>query len=113
MGRAKDRSTREESAPSEFLLSGLLVIAVPLWMDRLFLMSWEERDRRRSACLDVLAGSEADGVACLATGSHTKDGKVGEAFNRLAEALALGALQPGGVTFMGMHFEAGEPPKAA
>lgn len=82
----------------------LLAVAVPLWLDRLLLLTPEARERRRVACLEAL--SYSNGVARLATGCPGGKGEVAETFNRLAEALALRALLPGSVFFAGMRFEA-------
>ncbi len=110
MGRGKGRSEAGESAPSDFLLTGLLAIAVPGWMDRLWPLSWAEKMRRRDACLAAMGitddGDLLTGIAGLADPDvRAKKGQVANAFNRMAEGLALLALQPGGVTFMGMHWE--------
>lgn len=90
---------------------GLLELAVPLWIERLRPLPWPERMRVRDECLAVLATGKderdcLEGVANLACGSRGKPGQVAEAFNALAKALALGALQPGGVRFGGMCWEA-------
>lgn len=91
---------------------GLLQVAVPLWVEQFRPMAWEERMRVRDGCLGALCTGEGpglEGVANLACGAKGKPGQVAGAFNALAKALALGALQPGGVTFAGMHFEASTP----
>ena len=107
--RAKEEEDRGRFPPA----LGLLEVAVPLWIERVRNLSWEDRMKRRDHCLVGLgiatdAGDALAGVACLATSSAGKPGQVAAAFNALAEALALGALQPGGVTFAGMHFEAAD-----
>jgi hypothetical protein len=103
------RRKAEESREMPAAL-GLLEVAVPLWMEQFRPMSWDERMKVRDACLGALCTGEGaksglDGIANLACGAKGKPGQVAEAFNALAKALALGALQPGGVTFGSMHFE--------
>lgn len=104
------RETREapEAERESPAAMGLFEVAVPLWIERLRPMTWEERMKVRDECLDVIAGDKGlGGIECLATGTRPKKpGKAAEAFNAVAKALALGALQPGGVRFAGMHFEA-------
>lgn len=97
-------------------LVGLLMVAVPLWMDRFHHLSWEERMTIRDECLGVIGVGKDDkdcmeGTACLAAGARGKPGQVAGAFNAIAKALALGALQPSGVTAFGLHFEVGEVPR--
>jgi len=104
---------KEMLGDKEATLRAALRLAVPFWMGRLESLTWEERMKRRDECLVVLGVGRhdkdcMDGAACLAEGFPARrKGQVAEAFNRLAEGLAIGALQPGGVTFMGLHFEAG------
>lgn len=66
----------------------------------------------RDECLAGLGmtddGALLGGIANFACGSRGKPGQVAGAFNALAKSLALGALQPGGVRFAGMHFEASD-----
>lgn len=93
-------SEREGSDP---VLLGMLEVAVPMWIDRVRPLSWEERKARANACLAVIGyGDSLESIACLVTG--VKGGE--RAFNAVAEALAIGALQPGGVSFGGLHWEA-------
>jgi hypothetical protein len=98
----------QESQEGFSIELGLLEVAVPLWIERFRPMAWEDRVKIRDECLDVIAGDKGlGGIEALATGTRPKKaGKAAEAFNALAKALALGALQPGGVKFGGMHFEA-------
>lgn len=59
----------------------------------------------RDRALAVIGCTEdSESIAVFAAGGG-KPGQVARAFNAVAQALALGALQPGGVTFGGMHFE--------
>jgi hypothetical protein len=80
---------------------GLLAVAVPLRIAEVRRLPDGERAR--------LAREAAEHIA-----SHGDDlmyrgrkGAAAEAFNKLATGLAVLALQPGGVTFAGMQFEAG------
>jgi hypothetical protein len=87
---------------------GLLEVAVPLWIDQFRPMPWDERMKIRDEALGIIGcTAECDAIALLICGARGKiPGRVAGAFNAIAKALALGALQPGGVTFAGMHFEA-------
>jgi hypothetical protein len=105
----RDQLEQLERPPARL---GLLELAVPLWIDRLRPLPWEERLQVRDGALARLGASTDDpgkltGIAGLADPDvRTKPGQVAGAFNALAQALALGALQPGGVSFAGMHWEA-------
>jgi hypothetical protein len=86
---------------------GLLQVAVPLWVDRFRPMTWEERMKVRDQCLGIIGcDTDAESIALFVVGTAGKPGQIATAFNAVAQALALGALQPGGVHFCGMHFEA-------
>jgi hypothetical protein len=78
-----------------------LEAAVPLWIERLRGLSWEEIQERARVCAQVVA---AKGDVIQFRGSRR--GETAEAFNRLAEGLACAAFAPGGVRFMGLHFDA-------
>lgn len=85
------------------LLRDALQVAVPLWCAEV--EPWDEayRAERRAACSLVIA-SQGDNI--LFKGK--KPGQSADAFNRLAEGIALLALAPGGVKLFGLHFEATE-----
>lgn len=106
------REGREaRAAGEEFPASlGLLEVAVPLWIEEFRPLAWEERMKIRDEVLDVIAGDKGlGGIEALATDSRPKrTGMAALAFNALAKALALGALQPGGVKFAGMQWDASE-----
>jgi hypothetical protein len=79
------------------LLTASLEVAVPL---RIFeIRDWTLKKRMEVArhCAEVVA-SHGDDLQF--GGKHTAD-----AFNKLALGLAVMAYQPGGVTFMGRHWE--------
>lgn len=79
------------------LLRVSLQAAVPLWIADV--RDWEPERRVEAArgCADVIA---AHGDDLQFGGRHTAD-----AFNSLARGLACCAYQPGGVTFLGDHWE--------
>lgn len=95
-----------------------LSCAVPLWLDRVRALSPEERAARAVACSrvislgeknDELRGQHGCGPALLACGEQPRGSNLGApaaVFNALAEGLALAALLPGGVTYLGHRWEA-------
>jgi hypothetical protein len=85
---------------SEDLLRTTLQAAVPLWMHSVRTWSFERRGHEAAKCADVIA---AHGDDLMFGGKHTS-----ETFNKLALGIACAAYQPGGITFMGDHWEAGE-----
>jgi len=82
------------------LLRIALAAAVPLWIAELRLCSVKHRMERALVCGQHVA--EHGDVVQFHGG---KKGASAEAFNRLAEGLACLAFQPGGVTFLGDHWE--------
>lgn len=80
------------------LLRVSLQVAVPLWI--VDVRDWTPEQRMGAALgyADVIA---AHGDDLQYGGRHTTD-----AFNSLARGLACCAYQPGGVTFLGDHWEA-------
>ena len=80
------------------LLRCALEVAVPLWIERVRDWSEAERARRRAVCSQAVA---KHGDVIL----YRERGKTADAFNRLAEGLALLAFVPGGVTLGDLHFE--------
>ena len=81
------------------LLSISLSAAVPLWIEKLKPLEPEQRIARASGLSDTIA---AHGDIILYRGG--KKGESAKAFNALAEGLAIGAFQPGGVTAFGQHW---------
>jgi hypothetical protein len=59
----------------------------------------EQRIARASGLADIIA---SQGDIILYRGG--KKGETAKAFNAMAEGLAIGAYQPGGVTFLGEHW---------
>jgi len=85
------------------LMQGSLSVAVPLWIERLRGLSWEEK-QKRVVDVPTLLGEKGD---VMLFGGGEK-GEAGEVFNRLAEGVAVLAFMPGGVNVFGCHFEAKE-----
>lgn len=85
--------------PPSLLL--VLEVAVPMWIDRIRDWSVDERTRRAGELVDAIA-SHGDDLFGRPKG---KRGQSAEAFNRTAEALAIGSYQPGGVSFGGLHWQ--------
>lgn len=75
-----------------------LRLAVPLWITQIRGWNEAERIRRAGICAQYIA---SHGDALQFTSKNTA-----EAFNRLAEGLAVAAFNPGGVTFGDQHWEA-------
>lgn len=86
-------------ARNDELLSWTLMIAVPLWIERLRDLPTEQRIARARACAQVVA-EHGDHVLYRSK----RAGETAAAFNALAEGLACLAFQPGGVEFAGQHF---------
>lgn len=83
--------------PINVVLEATLQVAVPLWVEELRALAPEERAARAQEAALFIA---AHGDDLQFGGPHCR-----EAFNRLAEGLALLSFQPGGVRFAGLHFE--------
>jgi hypothetical protein len=80
------------------LLPIALQAAVPLWIGRVREMTPGQRQARAAELAQVIAER---GDSILFRG---KRGESAAAFNALAEGLAIGAFQPGGVTAFGSHW---------
>lgn len=85
------------------LLLFSLEMAVPLWVDRWKDRPWEERQKRATECGDIIA-SQADQILFKTKKSKDNVGTAA-AFNTLAESLAILSFVPGGVKFLGRHWE--------
>jgi hypothetical protein len=88
------------------LIEITLSAAVPLWIEELKRKPIRHVLARAQACAQVVA--EKGDVLQF----RGKRGESAAAFNGLAEGLACLAFAPGGVRFMGMHFEAVHPAAA-
>lgn len=93
-----------DEGPNQALLIGLLEVAVPEWQARLRQHSWDYLDHRRHDLATTIASR---GDVVMYAGKRT--GASAEAFNALAETLALLSFGPRGVTFCGRHWEARHP----
>lgn len=83
------------------LIVTTLQAAVPLWVeiyqrDR----SWDQVRDQLPRCGQMIA-EHGDNILF----KSKKKGENAAAFNALAEALAILSFAPGGVTFLGLHFE--------
>jgi hypothetical protein len=93
-GRAADRAAPPALLPA-------LALAVPLRIEELRLTSFEERAALARAAAQEIA-EHGDNV--LFSGPRRGDSE--KAFAALVTGLAVGAHQPGGVRFAGLHWEA-------
>lgn len=92
------------SCPSSAsLLRATLEVAVPLWIESVRKLPPEVRIERGHELADVIA-EKGDVIQFRGK----KKGESARAFNALAESLAIMSFVPGGVRFMGLHFEAHE-----
>lgn len=82
------------------LLETSLEAAVPMWCHEMRSWSPEKRIERAAICSQYVA---EHGDVILYKGS--KRGESADAFNRLAEGVAICAFQPGGVRIFNLHFE--------
>jgi len=89
------------SKETETLLRETLKTAVPLWIEELKGVPFDDIIERARRCSDIVA-AKGDNILFRSK----KKGETAEAFNRLAEGIACLAFCPGGVTFLGLHFEA-------
>jgi hypothetical protein len=89
-----------------------LQVAVPLWIERWKHATPQRRADRAVECADMVA-AHGDAILYRTKGrprrlhDETDEGEPGtaEAFNHLAEGIALGAYVPGGITMFGHHWE--------
>src|SRR4051812_29099235 len=86
------------------LLCMMLSAAVPMWAHKLKTVPMSELIARGPMLADVI-GSKGDIIQFRSK----KKGETAEAFNRLAEALAIMSFFPGGVKFCGDHYEHNHP----
>lgn len=89
---------------NDALLAATLATAVPLWIMRLEQQPWSYIAQRAPECAQIVA-EKGDIIQYRSK----KEGETAKAFNALAEGIAICAFSPGGVKFMGMHFEARHP----
>jgi hypothetical protein len=82
------------------LLRTALSSAVPLWIEEMKKLTWEERRVIASESSGIVA-HQGDNI--LYKGA--KKGDTAKAFNALARGLAVCSFVPGGVKAFGLHFE--------
>lgn len=80
-----------------------LAAAVPLWIEKMKAMPWEERMEMIKGAGDALAFK---GDILLFGGG--KRGEQGDIFNQLAKAIAVMSFLPGGINTFGGHWETKE-----
>lgn len=85
---------------TQALLRVALSAAVPLWVADLQRRPWVEVQELARACADTVA-SKGDVILYRSK----KKGETAEAFNALAKGIAALSFAPGGVTFLGDHYE--------
>lgn len=87
--------------PGSDLMVATLELAVPLWIMRV--REWtEERRMERARIIGYILAEHGDDILF----QGPKKGDTTRAFNAMAEGVAIAAFSPGGVTFMGHHWEA-------
>lgn len=94
------QEVRHYEKTTRVLLAGMLSLAVPLWIETMRSWTEEERMEYGRRCADIVAEK---GDVILYRGNR---GESAKAFNALAEGVAACAFAPGGVTILGLHFEA-------
>lgn len=85
---------------SEHLLVGMLELAVPMWVEKVARYTPEHRAERQRICSETI-GSKGDVILY----KSKKAGESADAFNHLAEGLALLAFAPGGVKVFGRRWQ--------
>lgn len=86
------------------LLMSTLELAVPMWIEQLQRQSWFSIQDRIPSIVNIIA-SQGDRIMFVTKKKH----ETAHAFNALAEALAIGAFMPGGISAFGLHFQAEHP----
>ena len=85
---------------SDALLRAALGAAIPLWVAELRKRPWSEIQAVVYECADIVT---AKGDAILYRSK--KKGETAVTFNALAKGLAALSFAPGGVTFLGDHYQ--------
>jgi hypothetical protein len=88
-----------QSENAAFLMKTVLQVAVPMWLDRLAVMTDEERGMVATKWAHDAADVVASQGDVLQFGG--KPGEAAAAFNALARGLAALSTAPGGVRFLG------------
>ena len=97
MSAATEDTTQE-------LIRATLELSVPLWIEHLKREPWKSIDERRDTLVSMIAAHGDDILY-----RSRKKGDTANAFNALAETVAILSFAPGGVTAFGLHFEAEHP----
>lgn len=107
----------ERDEDRQWVLGIALSCAVPLWIDVVRHLTPEQRTARAAELARIISigekhdevrGQHGAGPAILANGALAQGADVGgpaAVFNAMAEGFALGAFLPGGVTYLGIHWE--------
>ena len=82
------------------MLRSTLGVAIPLWVFELKKLPWSEIEKIAHESAQVIA-EKGD----LLMFKSKKKGETANAFNALAKGLAALSFCPGGVTFLGDHYE--------
>lgn len=90
----------ETSSTTAIHLRTALQVAIPLWIEQLKGLSWDDLTERAHRAAQIVA--EKGDIIQYAS---TKPGETAKAFNALAEGVAVLSFCPGGVTFLGDHWE--------
>lgn len=114
--RKAEYGARDEERAT--LLAVALSFAVPLWIEEVRGMTDEQRAARAHECSRIVSlgekcdetrGQHGSGPALMACGEAARGANKGgpaAVFNATALGLAIMAFQPGGVTYLGQHWEA-------
>jgi hypothetical protein len=105
----------DDDEQRRLMLATALSVAVPLWIEVVRLMDPEQRVEVAAECSAIIASGEkcdatrgrhGAGPALLA---HGMPGRTRDVFNATALGLAVLAFAPGGVDYLGIHWEATTP----
>jgi hypothetical protein len=101
----------DDEAQQRDALRAVLAQAVPLWIEEVRAWTPEQRCARAADAsgliasgekCDALRGRHGSGPSNFANGYPNGDGVI---FNALAMGLALLSCHPGGITYLGTHWE--------
>jgi hypothetical protein len=99
-GFQRGKAVPEDLELKQALLKTSLQAAVPLWVATVRGYSPDQYRERCQRAVNLIAGK-----GDLILYRSKKTGGSSEAFNALAEALAILSFAPGGVKLLGLHFE--------
>lgn len=101
---ALNEIVRTSDDAADWLLTSMVNVAVPLWIDALRSLSWPQRRVLAHECAQIVA--EKGDIILY---KSKKKGETATAFNALAKGIALLAFAPGGVKCFGSHFIVRKP----